>query len=354
MLSVNFNKNKEIRMAYNKFKRDGIFFNGIIFGGMVRDEIVATYNKALFDEFIKTDKELYKKFWDTSFHPETKNRCKIPNDMDIYFQNKVDSDKFMKTVEEFCKVYGGELIIVDKLNSNALFYSVGTYCIHKKIIIVLHLGKTLSFNGHKISINIDLIINNDVHYHYEPPFNSADFSCNLFVMVKDPQGYNIRLSKNTGTPLDTLDYVNKKRIEAKIIDELLLGRIEFIRNVESKNTEYINGFRIMKMLSKDEYKITNLLFRDFEKSKIDEKEEGNRCDICMCDINMSENERLVEILTNKFHKNIMHRSCFVKYLENEILRKYINIETGEIECRCSRRNPFNFKNSHKFSILYSA
>ena len=49
MLSVNFNKNKEIRMAYNKFKRDGIFFNGIIFGGMVRDEIVATYNKSLFD-----------------------------------------------------------------------------------------------------------------------------------------------------------------------------------------------------------------------------------------------------------------------------------------------------------------
>ena len=274
--------------------------------------------------------------------------------MDIYFQNKLDSDKFMKTVEEFCKTYGGELIVVDKLNSNALFYSVGTYCIHKKIIIVLHLGKTLSFNGHKIEIKIDLIINNDVHYHYEPPFNSADFSCNLFVMVKDPQGYNIRLSKNTGTPLDTLDYVNKKRIEAKIIDELLLGRIEFIRNMNSKNTEYINGFRIMKMLSKDEYKITNLLFRDVEKTNKEKETEEYQCDICMCDINMSENERLIEILTNKYHRNIMHKSCFVNYLENEISRKYINIETGEIECRCSRRNPFNFKNSHKFSILYSA
>lgn len=350
MLSVVFNKNKELRIAYNKLKRDGIYNNGIIFGGMVRDEIIASYNKSLFDDYVKSDKKLYSNFWDKSFHPETVDRTKVPNDIDIYFNNNDDAEKFMADVDSFNKLHGGEIILINKPNSSALFYTIGNGCIHKKIIIILKLGRTLSFGGHRIAINIDLIINNDMHYSYEPPFNSCDFTCNLFVMVKNSQGYDIRLSKNTGTPLDKLDYVNKRRMESKIIDELLLGRIEFIRNADSVNAEYINGFRIMKMLQREEYKITNLLFRDVEKTK---ETEYSTCDICMTDIDASDDEKLIEILTNKHHKNIMHRNCFIQYLNSEIARKYVNKDTHKIECRCSRRNPFNFKESYKFSVLYN-
>ena len=353
MLSIIFNKDKEIRLAYNRLKSDGIKNNGIIFGGMVRDEIIATYNKSLFEKYIKSNNGSFASFWDKSYHPESINRMKIPNDIDIYFNNNDDAEKFVEDIDNFNKSFGGEIIIINKPNSNALFYTIGNECIHRKIIIVLKLGKTLSFGGHKLTINIDLLINNDANYRYEPPFNSCDFTCNLFVMVKSLQSYDIRLSKNTGTPLDDLDYTSKMRMQGKIIDELLLGRIEFIRNVDSRNAEYINGFRIMKMVLRDEYKITNVLFRDFEKTKDLKELDNSTCDICMSDIDMSENEKLIEILTNKYHRNIMHRNCFVEYINREITRKYVNRSTDKIECRCSRRNPFNFKESYKFSILYN-
>lgn len=353
MTTFNFNKNKEIRLAYNKLKRDGIYHNGIIFGGMVRDEIIATYNKSLFADYIKGDELLYKNFWDKSFHPESIDRMKIPNDIDIYFHNINDANKYIEDIEKFNKVYGGNIVIHDKINSNSLFYTIGNECTHKKIKIILMLGKTFSFNGYKVEINIDLIINHDIHYKYEPPFNSCDFTCNLFVMVKNLENYDIRLSNNTGTPLDSLDYANKKRMEVKIIDELLLGKIQFIRNVESPNTEYINGIRIMKMLINTNFKITNLLFRDIDMKTFDFKSiENMTCDICLCDIE-SDNENLVEILTNKHYKNIMHKNCFILYLNNEISRKYVNKENHEIECKCSRRNPFNFKNSFKHSFIYN-
>lgn len=356
MLSTNIYLNKEIRIAYNKLKMDGLLCNGIIFGGMVRDEIIATYNKTLFDNFIKSNKELYKNYWDTSYHPESMERTRIPNDMDIYFSSKINADKFINKIEEFVKFHGGIFTIISTANNPALLYTIGRNCIHNKILITFRPGRTFSFAGHKIELKIDIIINTDSHYYYEPPFEACDFTCNLFVMVKNSQGYDIRLSNNTGTPLDSMDFISKKRIETKIIDELLMKRIEFIRNVPSDSAEYINGFRIMKMLKKD-YKITNLLFRDIDKSKKrkDSKETKKceyQCDICMNDIDINNNDNLIEILTNKYHKNIMHKSCFINYLDNEISKKYVNRETGEIECRCSRRNPFNFKKSFKYSKLF--
>ena len=43
------NLNKETRYAYNMIKMLGINNDGIIYGGMVRDEIIATHHKLLFD-----------------------------------------------------------------------------------------------------------------------------------------------------------------------------------------------------------------------------------------------------------------------------------------------------------------
>ena len=52
---------------------------------------------------------------------------------------------------------------------------------------------------------IDVIINNSENRHIEPPFNCADFTCNMFVMSSTTEGnYEIRLSRNTGTKLDIM------------------------------------------------------------------------------------------------------------------------------------------------------
>jgi len=357
MSSTIFNQLKEIRAAYSILKLAGIEQNGIIFGGMVRDEIIATHNKSLFDDHIKSDRDLYSKFWDESFHPETIKRTKVPNDMDIYFRDNNDAQKFIdQDIQNFIKMYNGKVSVRNVRNSRALFYSAGNSCTHKKITIVMRLGRTISFRGHRIQLNIDCLINNEVDYPYEPPFGASDFTCNLFVMVKNSSSqYDIRLSNNTGTPLDTLDFFSKKKLELKIIDEMLHGRVEFIRNIISRNAEYINGFRIMKMIMKREYNITNVLFRDIEKTEeiMKENEEtSSTCDICMSEIDFKDDEALVEILTNKHHKNIMHKNCFIEYFQREITRRYVNTDTSEIECRCSRRNSFNFKDSYKHSFLY--
>jgi hypothetical protein len=61
---------------------------------------------------------------------------------------------------------------------------------------------------------------------------------------------------------------------------------------------------------------------------------------------------IIEINTNKHYKNYMHKKCFLEFFEKEIYLKRINNDTGNIECRCTRRNVFNFKDSYKFSSLY--
>lgn len=352
MLSqIDYNRSKELRMAYSKLRNQVIHNDGIVFGGMVRDEIIATYNKTKFEKYIKSDTDLYKRFWDRTFHPESINRMKVPNDIDVYFNKTENANKFVESVELMNKSFDGLLTISEAINPGTMHYTALSSCVLKKIKMELWLGKTLAFRGYKLEVNIDMIVNNDdeISHIFEPPFNSCDFTCNMFVMVKAASGYDIRLSKNTGTPVDSLDYVSKKRIETKIIDELLLGRVEFVRSVLSANAEYVNGFRIVKMIQKYEYEITNLLFRSVERTRVIEP---TRCDICIVDIESAERENLIEILTNEHCTNIMHKRCFIDYLKNEISKKYVNPETRQIVCRCSRRNPFNFKDSYKNSIPF--
>ena len=350
MMMSYINLDKEIRLVYSDLKKEGLKHNGIIFGGLVRDEIISTYNKSLFDDYVKSDRvNLYKMFWDKSFHPESIDRTKIPNDMDIYFNDNDEASKFIEVMKEYKKIYNGRMKIIDKENRNGLFYKLGNNFNHKKVSMVFYLGKTISFRGYRIEVKVDIIINNNQLYTDEPPFGLCDFTCNLFIMVKNSKNYDIRMSNNTGTSLDKLNYICKRRMENKIIDELILGKVEFIRNVVSRDSEYINGFRILKMLANDKFKITNLLFRDLEKTKDIEK---SICDICRCDIDIDDDEKLIEILTNKHHRNIMHKKCFIQYFKNEISRKYVNQETLKIECRCPRRNSFNFSESYKYSMLY--
>lgn len=352
-VKIRINIKKEMRALYNKIKKTGLEHNGIIYGGMVRDEIISTYYKSIFDEYVKKELEenkleieIYKKFWDVSYHPESIKRMLIPCDMDIYFKNNTDASIYIGLLTEYSRNYNGIIDILDIPNT---LYSLGTNFNHKKIRLDFLVGRTITYRGYRLSIKIDIIINKQQDYKLEPPFNITDFTSNLFVMEKNnTNNYDIRLSRNTGTPLDSMNYILKKRYENKILDDMLKGETEFIRKIDSLNSEYINGLRIMKMINKG-YKITNILFREIE--RITNKDEY-KCDICFEILNKDTKDKLIEILTNKYSKNIMHKECFMKYLYTEIYKRYTNNTTGEIECRCPRRNAFNFKNSYKYSSIY--
>lgn len=357
MQNISVNMYKEKRYLFNFIKNIGISNDGIIYGGMVRDEIIATHYKDLFDEYVKDiggDERPYKKFWDTSYHIESKKRTLIPNDIDIYFQNPEKSIAFISAVNNYVNTFNGIIRITNANRMNDLFYVLGHDFQHKKIRLIFFIGRTFTHNGFKIELNIDVIINNKPEIIIEPPFNNTDFTCNLLIMVKSSGNnskYDIRFSHNTGTPLDTMVYFQKRKMEVRLVENMINGYIEFIRNVPSANCEYINGLRILKMLkTHPEFKITNLLFEEIDAEDVDFKVQD--CDICLNSINISTKEKCIKIMTNKHSINIMHKKCFIQYLETEVFKKYVNTTTNAIECRCTRRNLFNFKNSYKYSWLY--
>lgn len=346
MPKVNIIINKEKRIAYNHIKKLGINNDGIIFGGMVRDEIIATHYRSLFDEYSETQTDVrlcYEKFWDSKFHPETAKRLLIPIDIDIFFKNNESAERYINDLTTYVNLFNGRITTL-----NSYLYEFGENLIHKKVIMHFFIGKTFSTNGTIIKLTVDIIINNNEQEIIEPPFNNSDFTCNLFVMCKTfTDNYEIRLSKNTGTKLDRMSYARKLHLQSKIVNDLIAGNIEFIRKSITNDAEYIGGVRILKMIDKN-FKITNLLFKEIETTSSEQI-----CDICQMSIKSSENrDTFVEILTNKHAINVMHKSCFIKYLRNEIYSKKRNTENNKIECRCTRRNLFNFNESYKFSCVY--
>lgn len=346
MSKINIIMNREKRIAYNYIKIMGINNDGIIFGGMVRDEIIASHYKSLFDDYSQKQPrphKCYDKFWNSSFHPETVKRIIIPNDIDIYFSNNQNAEGFINGLRDYIKLFNGRLSVIRNF-----LYEFGENFIHNKVIIEIFIGKTFSNSGIRVRLTIDIIINNNEQVVIEPPFNNADFSCNLFVMSKtEVDKYEIRLSKNTGTKLDQMSYVRKLNLKSKIVNDLIAGNTEFIRKSITNDAEYISGTRILKMLDKL-IKITNLPFREIDTTTIEQD-----CDICQISIQSPENrDTFVEILTNKHAVNVMHKQCFIKYLRNEVYKKKRNTETNKIECRCTRRNLFNFNESYKSSCLY--
>ena len=343
MLKVHSIIDKEKRYAYNYIKLMGITrMNGIIFGGMVRDEIVATHYKSLFEEHCETNKRIYKKFWDNNYHKETIKRTLVPNDIDIYFQNKENAETFITGLDTYAKSYNGSIRIQDRV-----LYEFEENLLHKKVIVYLFIGRTAVYRGTALKLYIDVIINNGIEI-IEPPFNNGDFTCNLFVMSKkDDINYEIRLSKNTGTKLDNMSFVRKLNLQMKIMNDLIVGNTEFIRTSMNIDTEYINGMRILKMLEKD-MKISNLQFREVAFADIDEI-----CDICQMSFKTEDTKGpFIQLLTNKHSINTMHKPCFMKYLRTEVNKKSRNASTNAIECRCTRRNLFNFNNSHKYSSVF--
>ena len=343
MRKVSINLLKETRASYNRVKLMGIHNDGIIFGGMVRDEIVATHYKSLFDEYCENKSIMnYKKFWVKSFHPETAKRTIVPCDMDIYFQDAGKAETFITELDAYAKSMNGSI-----RTSNRMLYDIDDYLIHKKVVMRIVIGRTVTYSGITINLNYDIIINTSQNI-IEPPFNNGDFTCNLFVMSKTiDNNYEIRLSKNTGTKLDKMSFVRKVHLESKLLNDLISGSTEFIRTASTPDAEYMNGLRILKMIEKD-IKISNLLFREVASPSIE-----CVCDICQMTIRPDDkNEPFIELLTNKHAVNIMHKKCFLNYLRNEIYKKNRNAETAKIECRCTRRNLFNFNNSYKYSSVF--
>lgn len=339
--SINITYGKEKRALVNYIKRVGLNRNGIIFGGLVRDEIIATHYR---DEFINNKLD-FSRYWDKNYNRETNGRLIIPNDIDIYFNNTSNIQEFIETIKSYIANFNGNIVVqeINSSNLRSFSYNLNLSLNHTKVYIEVRLGRTISFAGIRLSLEIDIISNvNQTTNLLEPPFYNLDFLSNAFIMEKHNGISNIRLSNCTGTILDKMNFRKKSMNSSKILNDIINFKTEFVRNItQNLDSEYINCFRIIKMIDR-EYS-WNIINVPFSPITIDE-DDDNRC--CICLDKIDKKKPLISINTNSKTKNIIHRCCFMTYLKTEQQKRYRN-ENGLIEIRCPFRNPFNFKDCYK-------
>ncbi len=92
----------------------------------------------------------------------------------------------------------------------------------KIISFEANLVNDLFFIGRKISVKIDCVRRPSAFHSFkdgsfcEPPFGKLDFDCNAWVWDK----YGIRLSRNTGTYIDHLSELGRKRREIRLMERM--------------------------------------------------------------------------------------------------------------------------------------
>ena len=155
-----------------------------------------------------------------------------------------------------------------------------------------------------------------------------------------------------------MDYSLKNKFISRVIEDIIEHKTQFVRHIEDNyNVEYINTYRILKMIDRGyaSWEITNIPFCFLNVSEIDYTIE-DKCCICLDDINIDEENkdkfaeehpRIIMLTTNDKKPNHLHEACFMNYLKIEHKTRYINEQTGKIECRCPFRNLFNFKYCYK-------
>jgi len=338
--------NKEMRALINKIKNYGLNNNGIIFGGLVRSDIIGGHFRK---EYFKKNDDT-SRYWDINYDIETKYRTIIPKDLDIYFKNENDYNSFIITLNNMTKMLNG-YIEIKKNNSNIRYLFNNNSLNHFKVTIEFRIGKTISYSGIKLTFSIDVIYNkNNTEHSIEPPFYNLDFLSNIFLMEQTNNSIIIRLSNCSGTPIDDMNYIDKSRISTKIMNDIIQHKTQFTRNISNYNTENINCYRIIKMIEYG-WNITNIPFNIIYINDFDKNDDSlnDKCCICLEKLKDEENEinKIFQINTNKIKDYKVHYTCFINYLKIEQRKNNLNPITGENECKCPYRMPFNFKDCYK-------
>ena len=355
---ININATREKRSLFNRVKTIAMNSNGILFGGVVRDDIIGKHFRS---KFIRKDLDI-DKYWDPTYDVETKHRLIIPSDIDVFFRTENHSNAFQNPLREFVKDFNGHINITDDLNFRQFDYSTtNPYLKHKIITLSIRIGRTLFESGVVINLKVDLIeicsahassANNRSFISFtstiEPPFNNLDFLSNVFIMERSSSGeFSVRLSNSTGTPIDRMSFSEKTHVSAMIIDDMINFRTQFVRNVDGYSSEFINCFRILKMISKPiPWNITNLPFKMMPISEVTDDIDENCC-ICLQEIKTDdESTEVTQINTYKEKSRYLHRNCFIEYLHKEQMQKYVDSDSNTIQCRCPFRGLFKFGDCH--------
>lgn len=261
-------------------------YDGIIYGGYVRDEMISAY----YTQNYYLSGNVARDFTNPKIHKSSIKRIIKPNDIDIYFKSHEIAESFIEDLHSH-----GDILTIK--NNDFTYTGIYSLIKHKQIVL--------------ISNKSELII--DVSYPHEnteiecrdiePPFNNLDMLCNGF--IKDVNG--IRYSSTTGTYIDDLDEIARKREIARITLDIYEMKTELVDGLKIEEP-YIVG-RVMKMLNRRfSWHITNAPF-GYTKKDI----------LCKC---------CNEYFKGGFQvsKNSYAKNCFFEKLYNNMFYRQLNID----------------------------
>jgi hypothetical protein len=244
IISVNLNKVKYLMME----KLVVIFVEngGVIFGGWIRDKIVHDHFAAKFHKA----KMNMDKYSDPEYHPETKLRLLVANDIDVFIRgNKDDVRRLFDDLE----TKGYKVVEKDVKQK----YLANANLDHRKIEIVI---KGMNAMGIRMRISVDILFSEEENI--EPPFGNLDLLCNGLIMDKS----GIRLSTQTGDWMDKWSHPARKREELEILEKMtkLRSDIARVNDDESENRKILRIDRIIRMQERG-WKVNNGIFYPAEK-----------------------------------------------------------------------------------------
>ena len=339
-------------------------WQGIIFGGFVRDSIIAEHYGQLFWE-----KHNYNKhYWNEQFDPSTAARTLIPNDVDICLNNEQNVNKMMEDITAlFIREFGNANVKFTKrlLSRNSLDFKsyidnpIGNLYTYTYTIVVGEIPYVSL--GTPFNYSFDIITT--PKKHLKPPFNRLDFLCNCFIMTNHGE---IMMSNCTGTEIDKLKLVDKKEIESKILKDMINFKTDYcmkfmkITNNNSYASVKSNSLacnRIEKMCNKKyPWTIQNMpIIIEQPKKHV------SMCrNCCICQDTIKNKQRYIAMpALDSNNKEIqgppMHTDCFFKYMNSQIQDKKrdcenisYNIGSADYEdnckifLRCPMRNEIDF------------
>lgn len=353
MTSFNIPKNVINRVTYMSYRalRDiAISSNGTIFGGFVRDEIIADYYREKFIEKMgKGNLYTQEEFWNTNIYPETKYRTLCPQDIDISFSTDEDVETFINSVKKYYQFKNAKISLAN--NSNTYLpveKNAPVISSFKRLFIMFEIG-VIPFVSNGVSIIITADIVRPCLSHFAPPFGNLDMLCNGFIITPSNE---LMFSKNTGTFLDNSSIIIRTNAIAQILNDIKNFKTVVCFNNNGLCTSFLNVHalnRIQKMHRKNlGWKFFNM---PYETDKfIQSKHKDNKCNDCMICLQEVKNMQAIARVntTTSFGEKLngpnMHFKCFIKYLsmQSKSLKKKNNDKNYSF--KCPLRNEVNFAN----------
>jgi hypothetical protein len=348
-VKINFTPDRIKYILYEEMKTIVFNNNGVIFGGFVRDMIISDHYKSIYNS---ENKYNIHKFWNRFCHPQTAARTIVANDMDICMYSEEDVDAFIIALRN---AFNSRIGYTDITSSVISVSSENSYfhipiILHKKINYTITIGKIpFVHRGIDISFDFDIIVPRNKKMM--PPFNRVDMLSNVFILNR--QG--IVISNNTGTIIDNMSILNKQKISARIMEDIVEFKTQFcMKNYSDNYTcgcfKYNNKVyeRLNKILSKDfKWNITNMPLTLGEHNKASNNGDTN-CSICLS--KFRNKEGVVKVFIDNSSKtdkvcSIAHDKCMLKYFKTQIENAKSDMISGgdDFKFRCPMRNIINFK-----------